>query len=415
MMKNNTCSPWLVFFCQFVVILALEMANPFLPSFVQSLSQGTLSETAHLSAWVLASPMIAMIITSPLWGRLGDRYGYKKMLLRACVGLVICQALTAACSSAWQLVAIRFLQGGFAGFISAMQAYALHTAAGNQKARILGRLQSAKAMGTSFGGLLGGGLLLWTGFHRLYLISSITCLAILFIIYFALPDDSTHTRTNDTPPKENKPPVLFGLGFLLLLVSLAQLAKFIPGSIFSIYAETMLHASPWMVGLLYSAPGFSILLSAEISGRCFDNLRKNPVNKRAMTFFYLSSVTLFAAILMILHGVSQNFTVLLGVRLGWGIVLGTLLPAIYTVISEQGQGRQQGYYIGVANSFAKLGNLSGLFLGAWLVGLITLSHVFLAIALVYLAMSMLSLAASMEIDSNKIRTKLSQWKIINHA
>ena len=170
-----------------------------------------------------------------------------------------------------------------------------------------------------------------------------------------------------------------------------------------------------MIGLLYSMPGISILLSSEFSGRYLDSLRKQAGNKKAMTYSYLASITLFAAVLMCLHGTSQNIHALLLIRFAWGLVLGSLLPTLYTMISDYGQGRQHGYLIGIANSFAKLGNLSGVFLGAWLAGLLSLSHVFLAMALVYLSMSVLSLAAAMSLDFAKIKTILSQWKIINHV
>jgi EmrB/QacA subfamily drug resistance transporter len=75
---------------------------------------GTLHGVDHLS-WVVTAYVLAATITTPLYGKLGDMYGRKRLLILAIVIFLIGSALSGLASSMDQLIAFRAIQGLGAG------------------------------------------------------------------------------------------------------------------------------------------------------------------------------------------------------------------------------------------------------------------------------------------------------------
>ncbi|MBI2810657.1 MAG: MFS transporter, partial [Candidatus Melainabacteria bacterium] len=61
--------------------------------------------------------------TAPFWGRLGDRYGRKPLLLRAQIGLFLAFGMAALSTHLWQFVLALGLQGLLGGTYAATRAY----------------------------------------------------------------------------------------------------------------------------------------------------------------------------------------------------------------------------------------------------------------------------------------------------
>jgi MFS family permease len=73
-------------FGAFTTIVAMTLLLPFLPLYVEHLG---VSEPAAIVQWsgvAFGATFLSAAITAPLWGRLGDRYGRKLMLIRASLG-----------------------------------------------------------------------------------------------------------------------------------------------------------------------------------------------------------------------------------------------------------------------------------------------------------------------------------------
>src|SRR5699024_8614113 len=75
------------------------------------------------SGWVFAVTFITAFIFSPIWGRIGDKYGRKKILMMSATGLAISLMLMGFATSVWQLFLLRFIMGVFTGFILMSQAF----------------------------------------------------------------------------------------------------------------------------------------------------------------------------------------------------------------------------------------------------------------------------------------------------
>ncbi|TMD88972.1 MAG: multidrug efflux MFS transporter, partial [Chloroflexi bacterium] len=82
--RRNLAALWLA---EFTAILGFSFAFPFLPLFLhQELHIANGPELRFWTGISASATGFALALTSPIWGRLADRYGRKPMLVRAMVG-----------------------------------------------------------------------------------------------------------------------------------------------------------------------------------------------------------------------------------------------------------------------------------------------------------------------------------------
>ncbi len=374
-----------LFISQFLMLLALEMSNPFLPLFIakQNLS---LDKVAFYSALVFVLPMLANIFMGPIWGILANRIGYKTMLMRAALTLVITQGLMMFSNSIIAILIIRCIQGGFAGFIAAMQMYVLSLNIANNKTQQLGHLQFSKALATSMAGLIGGSLLSLLNFKGLFFIAMALCLTATLIIYKKLPTSESTIIPFQQKKQFRSLHSFFRLMNLGLLIILTQTVKFLPEPIFILTLSTSITHNTITLGLLYSMPAIGLFLSSNYCSKQFDQCRKMPKKIKTYLIFYSS----LGILIMLGHAFFTEHTLLMMfIRLLWGIVLAALLPALFCLMSDKFQ--HQGLAIGWANTFAKIGNLIGISLGGVLGSYITMTYLFILLAGIYGAIAFISL------------------------
>jgi MFS transporter, DHA1 family, staphyloferrin B biosynthesis exporter len=360
---------------QLVSMGAMEMSGPFWPLQIQKLlGVADAHYTGLLSSLVYAGPMMAAMLLTPMWGRLGDRTGHKPMIIRALLALAVCQALAAFTTDPWLLVAIRVAQGALAGFIAAAQAYALACCGDGGRGHILARLQSATAVGSLAGPVLGGWLMDISGFALLCYSATAVCLLCAVISLF-LPGDTQHVRPARTTPASALPKGW--LGAMLGIIVLIQAAKMMPQPFYALYVADVLHAPAWLIGASYAASALTLAVSAPLWGRLFD--RHQP----AQTLRIIEWVTWSCALTLALTAIASEWLGFLASRLIWGVWQGALLPVAYTLIANTVAPSQQGFALGLGNSAAKAGALCGVLIGGIGMGLVGLAHSFWLVALTY--------------------------------
>jgi len=117
-------TPWrrtlyIMVFCQVITSIGFSSIFPFLPLYVKSLGSVTDLGTEVLSGLVFSSQALTMMIASPIWGALADRWGRKLMVERAMFGGAVLLGLMAFVRSAEELVLLRAVQGLVTGTIGA--------------------------------------------------------------------------------------------------------------------------------------------------------------------------------------------------------------------------------------------------------------------------------------------------------
>ncbi|MET3683260.1 EmrB/QacA subfamily drug resistance transporter [Alkalibacillus flavidus] len=202
---SNVSHKWLVvlavLFGTFTVILNNSMLNPVLPEFMRIFD----SDAVGVS-WILTIFMIAMGMTMPLTGFLGDRFGRKKVYIIG-VCLFITGSILGALSQSLEMVISSRAVQGVAGGLMLPNAMALifHAFPKNERGFAVGTygisVMIAPAIGPTIGGLIAENL------NWIYLF--------LFNIPFALL--SLFFSTKYLKTTESDPSLKFdGLGFLMV-------------------------------------------------------------------------------------------------------------------------------------------------------------------------------------------------------
>src|SRR5437773_9517008 len=101
-------------FTALVLVLLLASLDQTIVSTALPTIVGDLGGLSHLS-WVVTAYLLAATITGPLYGKLGDLYGRKRILQSAIVIFLAGSALCGLSQNMGELIAFRALQGLGAG------------------------------------------------------------------------------------------------------------------------------------------------------------------------------------------------------------------------------------------------------------------------------------------------------------
>ncbi len=108
-------------------------------------------------AWVVTAYVVAAATATPLWGKLGDRHGRKRLLTLALTAFLAASALCGLAQDITQLVALRFVQGTAAGGLMVLaMAVVGDLVAPRERGRYQGYIAATFAVATIVGPLLGG-------------------------------------------------------------------------------------------------------------------------------------------------------------------------------------------------------------------------------------------------------------------
>src|SRR3954449_7011995 len=117
---------------------------------------GSLGGLDHLS-WVVTSYLLASTASTPLYGKLSDLYGRKRIFQAAIVIFLIGSVLSGASQSMLQLIAFRTVQGlGAGGLIVLAQAIIGDILSPRERGRYQGYLGAVFALSSIAGPLVGG-------------------------------------------------------------------------------------------------------------------------------------------------------------------------------------------------------------------------------------------------------------------
>jgi EmrB/QacA subfamily drug resistance transporter len=124
------------------------------------------------ASWVVVSYLIASTVAAPIYGRLGDEYGRRRLMI---VGLCIFMAaslLCALCTSIETLTAARVLQGlGGGGLMTLSQALVGEAIPPRERARYQGYLAAVGISANGLGPVAGGFLAEHLGWQSIFLIN----------------------------------------------------------------------------------------------------------------------------------------------------------------------------------------------------------------------------------------------------
>ena len=150
--RRNLVVVWV---SQLFSIGAFSFTLPLVPLYLKEAGLVPPNQVNNYAAWFQTCTSIALMIMSPIWGALGDRFGRKMMLVRANLGGAVALYLMGVAANVHWLLALRVFQGAFTGTTAAAQTLvSCHTPASRQ-ALALGMMAAAVALGDLFGRWMG--------------------------------------------------------------------------------------------------------------------------------------------------------------------------------------------------------------------------------------------------------------------
>jgi DHA1 family multidrug resistance protein-like MFS transporter len=159
------------------------LVMPFLPLYIAQLGTTDLREIAMWSGVTLAATPAVTAISAPLWGRVGDRYGSKVLVIRSITAFILTKAAMAFVTAPWQLLALRALLGVFAGYGALTISMAAESAPRERMAHAIGIVQTGQRLGPAIGPVIGGALAPLVGLRNAFLVASaFYIVALLFIV-----------------------------------------------------------------------------------------------------------------------------------------------------------------------------------------------------------------------------------------
>src|SRR3954468_3580580 len=156
----------------FMGYTGFTLVMPFLPLFIGRLG---VTDVGQIAMWTGVSLGITPALTallSPAWGRLGDRFGRKIMVERSMVSFVVLMTAMAFVTRAWHVLALRAVQGLFAGYGSLSVAMAAESAPGNKMPAAIGLVQTAQRLGPALGPVIGGVLAALVGLRLSFVVTA---------------------------------------------------------------------------------------------------------------------------------------------------------------------------------------------------------------------------------------------------
>lgn len=173
-----------------------------------------------LLAWVISGYMVAMTVAVPIYGKLGDLYGRRRMILTGTALFTLASVGCALAQSMEQLVLARVLQGvGAGGMVSVSQAIIGDFVPPRERGRYQGYFSSMYALASVAGPVLGGWLTAYLSWHWVFWINLPLGLVAWWVIRRALAGMPTHRRAAQVD-YTGAVLMILGLGSLLLGISM---------------------------------------------------------------------------------------------------------------------------------------------------------------------------------------------------
>ena len=293
------------------------LVMPFLPLYIKELGTTDVREIAMWTGLTLGATPTVTAISAPLWGRVGDRYGSKVLVLRSLTAFILTTAAMAFVTAPWQLFALRALLGVFAGYGALTISMAAESAPRDRMAQAIGVVQTGHRLGPAVGPVIGGLLAPIVGWRNAFLFASAFYVAALIaiVVFYKEPRESSAPRK----VRGGRAVLahLFRLpGFLLALAVIfgLQTVDRSFGPVLPLYVEQVgvpVSRIPIVTGVLFSLGAVAAAFGHHLAGRL---MNRRPARAVIVTGTLLAAAAVstiviapslwFVGAAMVLFGVS---------------------------------------------------------------------------------------------------------------
>lgn len=177
---------FLLYVTVFINILGFGMVFPLFPLFAETFKASALDIGLMAAAFSLAQ-----FLTSPLLGRMSDRFGRKPIIVFSIIASTVSYVIAAFAPSLAILYLSRIIHGiASAGVFPIASAYIADVTSKEDRAKYMGKIAGVFSMGFMFGPVIGG-LLGSQGFSVAFIAAAIVSVFNLIFILAMLPESVT--------------------------------------------------------------------------------------------------------------------------------------------------------------------------------------------------------------------------------
>ncbi len=377
-----------LFIAQVFTAVGFSSIFPFLPLYVKELGSSTNFSVEFLAGMVYSAQAFTMMIASPFWGMLADRFGRKLMVERSMFGGVAILLMMAYVTTAEQLVFLRAVQGFITGTVAAANALVASVVPRERTGFAMGLLQVGSGTGVALGPLIGGAIADAYGYSAAFFVTA----ALLFIagvLVFIGVQEDFH--------KPEKPQVKSG-GFwqewqrvlstkgILTVYSMrfiSQLGNMMLVPVAPLFIQTLMANSERLntfTGLVVGASSATTTISAVYLGRLGDRIGHRRI-------VVISS--LIATGLYLLHTQINASWQLLLLQAMVGVALGGIIPCLAALLATLSHTDDAGAVYGLDNSITSAGRSVAPMLGSAVAFWFSLRSTFVATAALFLLSAIL--------------------------
>ena len=368
------------FIGSFSTVFAMTLMLPFLPLYVEELGIHGHAAVVQWSGVTFSATFIAAGLIAPIWGKLGDRYGRKSMLVRASLGMAITVSLMGLVTNIWQFVGLRLLAGLAGGYSSGATILIAVQAPRERAAWALGIVSSGVMAGNLVGPLAGGFLPDLIGIRATFFCASILIFLAFIMTLTIIREEVQKSAITEAKTKVSwsRLPARTVIICMLCTGLLLMLANMSIEPIITVYIRPLVSNASQITkvaGYVMAAAALGSIISSSWVGKLADRIGHLRIITLALAG---------AGVLLIPQAFVTAGWQLIILRFLMGLALGGLLPCIAAVIRHCVPEGMVGSILGYSVAAQFAGQFIGPLIGGFIGGHIGMKAVFLATSCILL-------------------------------
>ncbi|MDN6030398.1 MAG: multidrug efflux MFS transporter [Lactococcus plantarum] len=347
---------------------------PFMALYVQSL--GVKGSAVELyTGLAVGISALASGLVAPIWGRLADQYGRRIMMIRASIVMTFTMSALAFVPNVWWLLAMRLLNGIFAGYIPNSTALIASQIPRDKSGYALGILSTGMIGGSLIGPSIGGFFAQIVGMKNVFLITGIVLLLVTILTILFVQENFTPIErvdllsTREVFNRVSNRHILYGLFItsFVLQLTVQSVAPILPLYIRQLNGHS---GNLFMIsGFIVSAVGLSEMLSSGTLGKLGDKIGSH----RLIIIGLVYSLIVYIPMAFVKTPLQLG---ILRFLLGFGS--GALVPSVNSLLSKLTPPEGISRIFSFNQMFTNFGQVVGPLLGSAIAGYISYQAVFIA-------------------------------------
>ena len=365
--------PWertlyILAFNQLASTAGFSSVFPFLPLYVEELGSTTGLSIEILAGLVYSGQAFSMMLASPIWGNLADRFGRKLMIQRATFGGTVILLMMAYVRSAEELVVLRVIQGLVSGVLAANNALTASVAPRDHSGYAMGVLQMSMGVGIAVGPLMGGAIADAFGYRMAFYATAALLFLAGMIVSFGVHEPKRTIKSEEEPslPFIQEWKSIFnanGVPATFLLRFLTQMGRMMVFAILAFFTRELLTNEDQInstVGLMMGITSGAATLTAVYLGKLGDRIGHRKI---------LISATLISGLVYLPQAYVTAAWQLVFLQALSGVALGGIIPSIAALLANYTKPGHEGAVFGLDNSINSAGRsvapLAGGLIAGW--------------------------------------------------